>query len=77
MKIIIKKESIEKHRTTWENVARNNNWDIEGKLHIQIWVDKKTGDIKDSVSFHGLKNDLVCDYEKDKVLIEGKHFTIG
>lgn len=51
-------DDIEKHRETWAKVAKENGWYNE-PFFVQIWYDKTTGEVKDSVSTRALKGDVL------------------
>lgn len=53
----ISQTSIEEHRKLWADVAKKNGWYKE-PFFIQVWVGLD-GDIADSVSFHGMTQDVV------------------
>ena len=59
--------NIEKHRKIWEEVAKNNGW-YQNPFFVQIWINKETNEIMDSVSFVGLKQDLIVDYNTEEVI---------
>ncbi len=59
--------NIEKHRKTWKKVAKSNGWYKE-PFFVQVWINKETKEIVDSVSFIGLKQDLIVDYETEEVI---------
>jgi hypothetical protein len=61
------KINIEKQRKTWEKVAKSNGWYKE-PFFIQVWINKKTKEIVDSVSFIGLDQDLIVDYKTGQII---------
>lgn len=63
---IISSKELEKSRKTWATVAKNYNW-FQTPFYIQVWVNTK-GVIIDSVSFRGLKKDLIVDNAKEVIL---------
>ena len=72
--MVIKSSEIEKRREKWAEIAKKNNWYKE-PFHIQIWVDGD-GNINDSISFRGLKRDLIVDMETDDVLDETQYTIV-
>ena len=56
---------IEKQRKIWAKVAKNNGW-YKKPFFVQVWINKETKEIIDSVSFIGLKKDLIIDHETEK-----------
>tara|TARA_Y100000004_G_C8729549_1_gene333718 strand:+ start:41 stop:232 length:192 start_codon:yes stop_codon:yes gene_type:complete len=61
------KINIEKQRKIWEKVAKNNGWYKE-PFFVQVWVDIENKKIVDSVSFIGLKRDLIINYKTEEVI---------
>lgn len=72
--IQIKKTDIEKARKTWAKVAKKYKW-LTDPFYIQIWVNKQ-GEITDSVSFRGIKKDLVVSELTDKLLKSSQYKII-
>ena len=60
-------KNIENQRKIWSKVAKENGWYKE-PFFVQIWMDKETKEIKDSVSFVGLNEDLFVDCETDQII---------
>ena len=64
---MIDKKDFKKHKELWIKIAKENNW-YKKNFKIQIWIDLKTCKIIDSVSFIGLKENIVCDFKTDKII---------
>lgn len=50
-------QRVEEHRKLWAEIAKKNDW-YKQPFYIQVWADSR-GNITDSVSFQGLREDLV------------------
>ena len=59
--------NIEKQRKVWSKVAKDNGWYKE-PFFVQVWINKDTKEIIDSVSFIGLKQDLIVDYKTEEII---------
>ena len=55
-------KTIEEHRDTWKKIAIENNWYTK-PFFVQVWKNKR-GQIIDSVSFVGLKRDIILEQEE-------------
>jgi hypothetical protein len=56
-------EAMEIHRSKWAEIAIANGWHSD-PFFIQIWMDPKTNQIWDSVSFIGLDRDIIIKEEQ-------------
>ena len=56
------KPKVEKARSFWSKVAKDNNWYVE-PFYVQVWIDKD-GKVLDSVSHR--------DMTRDYIIIDGK-----
>ena len=52
-------KTIEEHRAFWAEIAKENGWYVS-PFFIQVWKNKD-GSIRDSVSFRGIKNDIIIE----------------
>ncbi len=59
-------KGLEKHRINWSSVAKKYGWYKE-PFFVQVWINKDS-EVVDSVSFNGLKKDLIVDYETETIL---------
>ena len=56
------KPKVEKARSFWSKVAKDNDWYVE-PFYVQVWIDKD-GKVLDSVSHR--------DMTRDYIIIDGK-----
>lgn len=50
-------KTIEEHRQFWADIAKQNDWYAE-PFHVAVWVDPRTNEIYDSLSYRTLTQDL-------------------
>jgi len=61
--VTISRTSLEKHRSLWAGVAKENGWYVE-PFFVQIWL-FADGVVQDSVSFRDMEQDIFVLVEPD------------
>jgi len=56
------KNNIEKERELWADIAKEYGW-YTHPFYVQVWI-HEDGTIIDSVSFKGLKEDIIINVKK-------------
>jgi len=57
-------EQIEKSREFWAKVAKENGW-YQEPFYVQVWVNRTTGLVTDSVASRSMTQDVIVEWEED------------